>query len=75
MLKYDLRKRRLMFSGGTTLNQCDLLEDEPNEPMVDAGGSLAAHNQPINNVINIAGQEEVDHLPVEVELIYLDDMP
>lgn len=73
MLKYDFRKRRLTFSGGTTLNQRDLLEDEPDEPTVDsAGGSLAAHEQPINDVINIAGQEEGDHLPVEIELIYLD---
>lgn len=71
MLKYDFRKRRLTFAQGTNLNQRILLEDEPDEPGLDAG-RLGPHEQAIDDVINTAGQEEGDHLQVDVELFYLD---
>lgn len=55
MLKYDFRKRRLTFAQGTNLNQRILLEDEPDEPGLDAG-RLGPHEQAIDDVINSASK-------------------
>ena len=70
MLKYDFRKHQLTFMEGIQLDQHMLLEDEPDEPELCAGGvQPLAQDEVVDTLIACAGHEEGDQLLSDIILI------
>ncbi|KIJ12676.1 hypothetical protein PAXINDRAFT_82462, partial [Paxillus involutus ATCC 200175] len=69
MLKYDFKKCRLNFTDGMKLDQCDLLEDEPDDPELSADGARLAQDEVVDAIVGRAGHEEGDQVTTDIIII------
>ncbi|KIJ08652.1 hypothetical protein PAXINDRAFT_88558, partial [Paxillus involutus ATCC 200175] len=67
--KYDFKKCQLNFTDGMKLDQCDLLEDEPDEPELSADGAWLAQDEAVDAIIGHAGCEEGDQVATDIIII------
>ncbi|KIJ18259.1 hypothetical protein PAXINDRAFT_71722, partial [Paxillus involutus ATCC 200175] len=69
MLKYDFKKCRLNFTDRMKLDQCDLLEDEPDEPELSADGARLAQDKAVDAIIGRASHEEGNQVATDIIII------